>query len=43
MGHIDPRVSLDRIASYCVILNKVLSLSEHPFIYLKRISLLPLL
>ena len=40
---IDLSGSLDHAAAYCVILNKALSLSEHQFIYLKRIILLPLL
>ena len=39
----DPSGSLDRATAYCVILNKALSLSEHQFIHLKRIVLLPLL
>ena len=40
---IDPSGSLDHATAYCVILNKALSLSEHQFIYLKRMILLPLL
>ena len=40
---IDPSGSLDHATAYCVILNEALSLSEHQFIHLKRIILLPLL